>query len=274
LVAGVIPAAADGKPRLRHAQFSATELVADGARYAVSQPQQGALVVRDELRGTRRVVPVGDDCRVQDAHRGVFLVNCDYHEPFVLTPGAATTRAVPGLGTSYDPNNETMSAIGTRWVQGVTKEDAVFYVNWHTGKRKDFGEIIEGQHRRRDLDSRDLRRVPKGFIYASKNLTIKTMGRRVVLKRRGRPAVDIDACVSGCVSVSIGGGFVTWGNYDTAEAFDLRTLRHYRWKFDRVIAGSDFGFGVQHTRRHIYINLPQAAQQPTTFDVLGAPWPR
>jgi hypothetical protein len=268
-----MPTAAQAKLPLRHAEYSATELLADGVRYAASQPKAGTLVVRDERRGTRRVIPVDNHCRANDAHAGIFLIDCDA-EPFLVTPGADTLRPVPGEGTSYDPNYETMSEVGTKWVEGVTKRNEVFYVNWHTGKRKDFGEHIED--RRRDLDSRNLRRVPRGFVARSDKRTLKFGRRGLILERPGRSGLVVDSCPYECLSLTLGGGLVTWASPDTAHALVIRSGRRYQWKFDRTISSSgiQFAFAIQHTRRHIYVNLPQSQEQPTTFDVLRALWRR
>jgi hypothetical protein len=273
LVATVMPTAAQGKLQLRHAEYSSAELLADRVRYAASKPEAGSLVVRDEFRGTRRVVPVGNHCRANDAHAGIFLIDCD-REPFLVTPGAATLRPVPGEGTSYDPNNETMSEVGTRWLEGVTKRNEVFYVNWHTGKRQDFGEVIQDPGR--DLDSRDLRRLPRGLVARSNRRTLKFGRRGLMLERPGRSGLVVDACHYECLSITLGGGLVTWASPDTAHALVIRSGRRYQWKFDRTISSSgiSFGFAIQHTRRHIYVNLPQSRGQPTTFDVLRALWRR
>jgi hypothetical protein len=251
----------------RHYERSVTELITDGSRFVAWQPQAGSLVVRDEARGSSRALTAGDDCRVRDGHRGVFLVDCS-RVPFLSTPRSRALKRVVGFGTAYDPQSESMVAVGRYWLKGTGMRSSGFYVNWHTGERRQFGSGPE-----RDLDSRTLKRLPRNVVYVSKRITVKFRSRELVAERRGKRALTLDPCNRGCHSVSGGGGLVTWARDATAYGYVVSTGQRLRWKLRTTIADAGhLFFGVQHTRRNVYFNVPESEARPATFDVRRERW--
>lgn len=244
-------------------------LVADGQRYAASRPDAGSVLVRDDIGGRRRWVPAPSDCRPVDAHRGIFLLTCSKAQ-YLIAPGSSTLRSIPG---DHDPDSEGFAMVGTRWLFGTSTDHAkVFYVNWHTGERRDFGETA-GDAPPRDLDSTDLHKLPADVIFRSKRVTIRWSGPKLVAERRGHQRMTLDSCTFGCQSITVGGGLLTWAHGKVARGYALKTGRRSRWKFKKVIADRRALFdGVQHTARYVYFNVPRSSNAAGRFDVRRTSW--
>jgi hypothetical protein len=241
-------------------------LIADGSRYAASKPNAETLLVRDDAGG-RRAFAVRANCHAEDAHRGVFLVNCA-DVPFVVKPESRRLERVPDEGAAPD-RQDHLGDVGTHWMRGTTARNGVFYVNWHTGERKAFGEVVDDAVAR-DLDSPRLRRIDPSLLFESKRVRIRFYNGALRATRRGkRPR----ALCSRCYSTSVGGGLVTWATDAVAYGYEIKTGRRLRWNFDRPIADADrLFFGVQHTRRYVYFNVPEASDPFTEFLVRRVRW--
>jgi hypothetical protein len=258
--------AASAAPPKRHLLGRTIQpVVTDGSRYALVQVAAGSVEILGTRTAKRRAValPPGLACTPASGHRGRFLVNCmdtttDRTYPYVLLAAGARLEQVPGAGQSWDPRDDFFSQVGTQWLMGVNVADHPVdeYLNWHTGQRR-FGELQEFPEAPRDLDTQDLRALgppTDDTVFASDGRYSVTQGPSISmpleLHRTGARVRRIDRCNSSCVSVSIGGGWITWTSVDQGHAYSLRDRRRFTWEFGAA------NLDMQHTAAAVFFSVP------------------
>ncbi len=220
---------------------------------------------------------------MDDGERGFFLVNCvdssGFTVPSVLSARTGKLLTIPGQGETFFPNADDFDRIGTRWLEGTTAGNGhptTEYLNWRTGRVKNFGEASGAPEIPRDLDSTSLSALgPRGDFRLFQRDGSVTVSERIssrpaaLLLGRGKHRVVLDRCVRDCTSVSLGEGLVSWATGSSAHAYVLRTGKRLAWHFKRAISEANNGLrdGVQGVRGRLYFNVPLGPPPQAGFRV-------
>ena len=268
---------------------SPERLQSDGSRFAVYKSSESKLTVIDDARRRRFRMTVGASCSIEDVARpGFLLLTCSRtdgkHHVLDLRERSATRlrEMQPDPVEWYDPDYEGFGEVGGQWLKGSSAMGPLipFYLNWRTGQRRGAPDN-DSTYTPLDLGDPELKQLgppqPHGFAFdvappysiaqrdrdkseagslagdlvLYRGGTAKKLGTRVAVVSRCRPA---------CLSISLGGGFVTWGQDRVAHAYGISGRRRLSWKLDR-----DVGLGVQHTRTTLYWSRSRGFGKPVTI---------
>jgi hypothetical protein len=241
----LVPAAgADARPGppLEPFPYAASgEPVSDGVRYFVVTTSPTTAVVVDTVAKTARDMTIAEGCHVAGAAAAHALIACEA-DGFLVDLRDLSQRQVGRF-----------DVVGKHWLGG-TRETAghpgAYWLNWRTGEQR---SRLDANPRENDVDDPQLRRRLALEIQREPPFTLRQIPYGDLLNRRYRLVLDgpertrLSACRNGCQGWTLGARLATWGEPQTARAFDARRRVRLEWTVERRAPL------VVHTSRYVLV---------------------
>lgn len=247
----LVPGPADGAnrgPAPHPISAGAHGAAADGGRFVAHPLSDTRVALFDPLRGGQREIDVRSQyseevrCATPDVDRDRVLVHCveargSFFVPPPLVWDPSTHRLIRveaamryPFGSYPTPRDVGWYALGTHWVKGSVHFHSTAsgdgYANWRTGALRSYNYDSEEERFNGDLDDPGLRELPP----RPPRFRFVTSGRRLFLKRRGRPTLLLGPCADPCARFDYMRGVATWVDDETARAYVVRSRRRLYWR--------------------------------------------